>query len=57
MAKIFRANSGGKSVAKIGDCELPKAFDLAGLSGKTLIGSVAEIVSFMPRQQVNSVTI
>ena len=49
---IFRANVGGKQVAKVGDYGLAKAFDLAGLSGQTLTGSAMGTLGFMPRQQV-----
>jgi serine/threonine protein kinase len=49
---IFLANVDGKQVAKIGDYGLSKAFDQAGLSGKTMTGNVVGTPYFRPRQQV-----
>ena len=49
---IFLARAGRKTVAKVGDYGLAKAFDLAGLSGHTCSGTVAGTPQFMPRQQV-----
>lgn len=49
---IFISNIGHKTIAKIGDYGLAKAFDLAGLSGQTMSGSMAGTPAFMPRQQV-----
>ncbi len=49
---IFMAKSGKKFVAKIGDYGLAKAFDLAGLSGLSVVHSTAGKPTFMPRQQV-----
>ena len=51
-ANIFLAAAGRARVAKLGDYGLSKAFDLAGLSGHTVIGDVAGTPQFMPRQQV-----
>jgi eukaryotic-like serine/threonine-protein kinase len=51
-ANIFLTKSGKKTIAKVGDYGLAKAFDLAGLSGQTLTGSKAGTPAFMPRQQV-----
>jgi eukaryotic-like serine/threonine-protein kinase len=41
-----------KTVAKIGDYGLAKAFDLAGLSGQSLTGTQMGTPAFIPRQQV-----
>ena len=49
---IFFTSVGGKQVAKIGDYGLSKAFDQAGLSGKTMTGNVVGTPYFRPRQQV-----
>jgi pSer/pThr/pTyr-binding forkhead associated (FHA) protein len=49
---IFLVKEGKGYIAKIGDYGLAKAFDVAGLSGQTLTGSVAGTPIFMPRQQV-----
>lgn len=38
--------------AKLGDFGLAKAFDLAGLSGHTMTGSIGGTLSYMPRVQV-----
>jgi pSer/pThr/pTyr-binding forkhead associated (FHA) protein len=51
-ANIFLANVGNSRIAKIGDYGLGKAFDLAGLSGQTMSGTLAGSPAFMPRQQV-----
>lgn len=51
-ANIFLSGSGGGRVAKIGDFGLSKAFETAGLSGRTRTGTVAGTPVFMPRQQV-----
>lgn len=42
----------GKSVIKIGDYGIAKAFDLAGLSGLSFSDSVARMPYFLPRHQV-----
>ena len=49
---IFLTVNRGKTIAKLGDYGLTKAFDLAGLSGQTLTGSAMGTPSFMSRQQV-----
>ena len=49
---IFLTVDRGKTIAKLGDYGLTKAFDLAGLSGQTLTGSAMGTPSFMSRQQV-----
>jgi len=49
---IFLTVDSGKTVAKLGDYGLAKAFDLAGLSGQTLTGKAMGTPSCMPRQQV-----
>ena len=49
---IFLMNSNGSSCAKLGDFGLAKAFDLAGLSGRTRTGTAAGKPFYMPRQQV-----
>ncbi|MEL6494548.1 MAG: protein kinase [Cyanobacteria bacterium J06623_7] len=49
---IFLTVDRGKTVAKLGDYGLAKAFDQAGLSGQTLTGTAMGTPCFMPRQQV-----
>lgn len=49
---IFLTGSGSSRHAKVGDFGLGKAFDVAGLSGRTCTGSLAGTPVFMPRQQV-----
>lgn len=51
-ANLFLTTVDGKQVVKIGDYGLAKAFDLAGLSGQTMTGTIAGTPHFMPRQQV-----
>jgi eukaryotic-like serine/threonine-protein kinase len=53
-ANIFLSRDGKKTVAKLGDYGLAKAFELAGLSGQTLTGKrgVMGTPSFMCRQQL-----
>lgn len=51
-ANILLSGSGSTQVAKLADFGLAKAFDLAGMSGHTMTGSVAGTLSFMPRAQV-----
>jgi eukaryotic-like serine/threonine-protein kinase len=53
-ANIFLNRSGDKTLAKIGDYGLAKAFELAGMSGQTLTGQkgVMGTPSFMSRQQL-----
>ncbi len=53
-ANIFLSRDGKKTVAKLGDYGLSKAFELAGLSGHTLTGQkgVMGTPSFMCRQQL-----
>jgi eukaryotic-like serine/threonine-protein kinase len=51
-ANLFLTTIAGKRIAKIGDYGLAKAFDLAGLSGQTMTGTIAGTPHFMPRQQV-----
>jgi eukaryotic-like serine/threonine-protein kinase len=49
---IFLVKDNNNYIAKIGDYGLAKSFDVAGLSGQTLTGSIAGTPIFMPRQQV-----
>jgi serine/threonine-protein kinase len=49
---LFLSGSGSTRITKIGDFRLAKAFDLAGLSGRTRTGATAGTPAFMPRQQV-----
>ncbi|MSR64891.1 MAG: FHA domain-containing protein [Verrucomicrobiae bacterium] len=49
---IFLSGAGSARMAKVGDYGLSKAFDSAGLSGRTRTGTVAGTPVFMPRQQV-----
>jgi eukaryotic-like serine/threonine-protein kinase len=49
---IFLTVFNGKTVTKLGDYGLAKAFDLSGLSGQTLTGTAMGTPCFMPRQQV-----
>ena len=52
-ANIFLARTAvGKTIAKIADVGVGKAFGTAGLSGHTRTGSVAGSPALMPRQQV-----
>ncbi|WP_292823608.1 protein kinase, partial [Nostoc sp. JL33] len=51
-SNIFLGYVNGKITAKIGDYGLAKAFDLAGLSGKTLTGNKAGTPVLMCRQQL-----
>jgi eukaryotic-like serine/threonine-protein kinase len=53
-ANIFLSRTGDKTLAKIGDYGLAKAFELAGMSGQTLTGQkgVMGTPSFMSRQQL-----
>jgi eukaryotic-like serine/threonine-protein kinase len=53
-ANIFLSRDGKKTVAKLGDFGLSKAFELAGLSGQTLTGQKGAMgtPSFMCRQQL-----
>jgi serine/threonine-protein kinase len=44
--------SGPSKVAKVTDCGLAKAFETAGLSGRTRSGGVAGKLVYMPRQQI-----
>ena len=50
-ANIFLMGTGPNLVAKIGDYGLAKAFEFAGLSGRTRTGATAGSPDFMPRQQ------
>ena len=49
---IFLTEVGDEIIVKIGDYGLSKAFDLAGLSGQSMTGSIAGTPVFIPRQQV-----
>ena len=49
---IFLSKVSDRICVKIGDYGLSKAFDLAGLSGQSLTGSVAGTAIFTPRQQL-----
>jgi eukaryotic-like serine/threonine-protein kinase len=53
-ANIFLQRTGDKTLAKIGDYGLAKAFELAGMSGQTMTGQggVMGTPSFMSRQQL-----
>lgn len=51
---ILLSGSGNGRIAKIGDYGLGKAFEAAGLSGRTRTGSAAGTPMFMPRQQVRN---
>ena len=51
-ANIFIQKEKGKTIYKVADFGLAKAFELAGLSGHTQAGKVAGTPVFMPRQQV-----
>ena len=51
-ANVLLTGSGRRSMAKIGDFGLAKAFDLAGLSGLTRTGASAGTVAYMPRAQL-----
>lgn len=49
---LLTADGTGRTVAKIGDFGLAKAFDQAGLSGLTWTGAKAGTPAYQPRQQV-----
>jgi eukaryotic-like serine/threonine-protein kinase len=49
---MFVHTEGDNTIVKVGDYGLSKAFDLAGMSGMSVTGSVAGTLVFMPRQQV-----
>jgi eukaryotic-like serine/threonine-protein kinase len=53
-ANIFLQRNGDKTLAKIGDYGLAKAFELAGMSGQTMTGQggVMGTPSYMSRQQL-----
>ena len=51
-SNIFLTQEDNKTIAKIGDYGLAKAFDLAGLSGQTMTGTTGGTLCYMPRQQV-----
>lgn len=51
-SNLFLCNVNGKTIVKIGDYGLAKAFDLAGLSGQTLTGTKAGTPVLMCRQQL-----
>jgi eukaryotic-like serine/threonine-protein kinase len=53
-ANIFLQRNGNKTIAKIGDYGLAKAFELAGMSGQTMTGQggVMGTPSYMSRQQL-----
>ncbi len=53
-ANIFLSREGKKTIAKLGDYGLSKAFELAGLSGQTVTGQAGAMgtPSFMCRQQL-----
>ena len=50
---IFLAGDGGPRQVKVGDFGLAKAFDLAGLSGITMAGTLSGTPLFMSRQQAS----
>jgi serine/threonine protein kinase len=49
---MFVHIEGDETIVKVGDYGLSKAFDLAGMSGMSVTGSVGGTLVFMPRQQV-----
>jgi eukaryotic-like serine/threonine-protein kinase len=49
---MFVHNENNQMIIKVGDYGLAKAFDLAGMSGMSVTGSVSGTLVFMPRQQV-----
>ncbi len=49
---LFLERIAAKYSAKIGDYGLAKAFDLAGLSGLSMTGTITGAPAFMPRQQL-----
>jgi eukaryotic-like serine/threonine-protein kinase len=49
---MFLDSQNGQTLVKVGDYGLAKAFDLAGMSGMSVTGSVGGTLVFMPRQQV-----
>lgn len=49
---MFLVSRNDSAVAKVGDLGISKAFEVAGLSGATVTGSVGGTFPFMPRQQV-----
>jgi eukaryotic-like serine/threonine-protein kinase len=49
---MFLDSQNGQTIVKVGDYGLAKAFDLAGMSGMSVTGSVGGTLVFMPRQQV-----
>jgi eukaryotic-like serine/threonine-protein kinase len=51
-ANIFLTQIGANTIAKIGDYGLAKAFDLAGMSGLSMSGTLAGTPYFMSRQQL-----
>lgn len=51
-SNIFVQKEDGKTIYKVADFGLAKAFEIAGLSGHTRAGQVAGTPVFMPRQQV-----
>jgi pSer/pThr/pTyr-binding forkhead associated (FHA) protein len=51
-ANIFLTELDDQIILKIGDYGLSKAFDLAGLSGHSMTGTMAGTPVFIPRQQV-----
>ena len=51
-ANIFIQRQAGKTIYKVADFGLAKAFEIAGLSGFTKAGQQAGTPAFMPRQQV-----
>jgi pSer/pThr/pTyr-binding forkhead associated (FHA) protein len=51
-ANIFLTKTGSHTIAKIGDYGLAKAFDLAGMSGLSMSGTLAGTPYFMSRQQL-----
>jgi eukaryotic-like serine/threonine-protein kinase len=51
-ANIFLSQIGSNTIAKIGDYGLAKAFDLAGMSGLSMSGTLAGTPYFMSRPQL-----
>jgi serine/threonine protein kinase len=49
---IYLSEAVGGCIAKLGDYGLSKAFELAGLTGKTTAGEIGGTPCFMPQQQL-----
>lgn len=51
-SNIFLTKKDGKLIPKIADFGLAKAYDLAALTGNTMVGAIAGSLGYIPRQQV-----